>query len=353
MKVCILGPVQTKSYYGGVALFDEELGIGFAKNNCDVIIATNQKDAIDRQLSEKVCIKKVSKASFRSYLKTEKPNIIIASLGYAALLPKRSMGYIAVYFLHGFFNESYYGKCKSMVASLYQKHLIHRVNYVFANSYFTSMVNHEFFGILTDKVFHLAVSESVFQQSKGSTAKDKRANSILFAGRLVSAKGTRLIIEAAKMLLDRGIEYELTIAGDGPDKNWMEEQARIFNLPMHFPGRVSQTEIAKLYRESEVFVSLNPSEPFGITYLEALLNNCKIVCPYTGGQVEFLQSMPERVEFVSGSEANAVTEAITSLLNRKGVQLIPDTIREKYEYSFVAERMLDYLAQHSSSKITL
>ena len=220
---------------------------------------------------------------------------------------------------------------------------------MFANSYFTSMINREFFSILTDRVFHLAVSEDVFQRAKLSSMKGKKENTILFAGRLVSAKGTRLIIEAAKLLWDKGVEYRFIIAGDGPDRNWMEEQTREYGLPVYFPGRVSQTEIAKLYQESEVFVSLNPSEPFGITYLEALLNNCKIVCPCTGGQVEFLQGMPERVEFLLQNEAKDVAEAIADLLKRKEVIPISDETRSQYEYGYVAKQMLYYLEQHSFS----
>ena len=43
MKIAILGPVTTKTYFGGVAVFDEELAAGFKHNKWEVVLITNQK----------------------------------------------------------------------------------------------------------------------------------------------------------------------------------------------------------------------------------------------------------------------------------------------------------------------
>lgn len=45
MKIAILGPVTTKTYFGGVAVFDEELAAGFKHNKWEVVLITNQKNA--------------------------------------------------------------------------------------------------------------------------------------------------------------------------------------------------------------------------------------------------------------------------------------------------------------------
>ena len=44
MKIGILGPVTTSKYFGGVAIFDEEIANGFEQNNCQVVLLTDQKE---------------------------------------------------------------------------------------------------------------------------------------------------------------------------------------------------------------------------------------------------------------------------------------------------------------------
>ena len=44
MKICIIGPVYTSYYFGGVATFTESLADGFAKNNHDVKIITDYSE---------------------------------------------------------------------------------------------------------------------------------------------------------------------------------------------------------------------------------------------------------------------------------------------------------------------
>lgn len=50
MKIAILGPVTTKTYFGGVAVFDEELAAGFKHNEWEVVLITNQKTLIQKKM---------------------------------------------------------------------------------------------------------------------------------------------------------------------------------------------------------------------------------------------------------------------------------------------------------------
>lgn len=350
MKVCVLGPVHTPSYYGGVALFDEELAVGFAKNGCDVVIATNQKDARDVQFAENVYIRRYSKRGFREYLTLDKPDLIIASLGYAALLPRETSGCKVIYFLHGFFNERFYGKLKSTLAVIYQKHLISKVDYVFANSYFTKMINREFFGINVDKVQHLGVSDVFFDKLDEVSNVPKRMHSIFYAGKLVPPKGGRLLMEAMIILKNRGVDCNLWVAGDGPDLRWMQSMVQKHCLPVQFLGRISQADILNYYSQSEVFVSLCPTESFGITYVEALLNKCKIICPITGGQVEYLSGMQDQVAFVSEDDAEQIADGIQRLFNRNCISEISDEIKQAFRYANIAKEIL-YYVNHRGNEI--
>ena len=160
MKIGILGPVTTSKYFGGVAIFDEEIANGFEQNNCQVVLLTDQKE--EKINKDKFNIKKINYINATQIFKNEKFDLIIASLGYAKYLLFDKSNSYKIYFLHGFFNSNYYGKLKSELAVIYQKILIKKCDKILANSNFTKMINSNFFGINADAVIRLGVSSSFY-----------------------------------------------------------------------------------------------------------------------------------------------------------------------------------------------
>lgn len=347
MKVCVLGPITTDNYYGGVAVFDEQLALGFYQCGHSVSIVTYQKDATCEKLFGCVPVNTVcSKRKFSEWIKQEKPDLIIGSLDYPKLIVGQQVpGTKVAYFLHGFFTRSYYGVLKSILAPIYQKFLIRKADYVFANSDFTCMVNREFFGINVDKVFRLGVSEDFFEKTENISLDEKSKGTILYAGRLVSAKGVDKLIKAVEILNMKGVDYKLLIAGDGPDKDNLEKYVIQKGLKVDFLGMVDHSQISDLYRKSEIFVSLNPSEPFGITFAEALLSECKIVCPTTGGQVEYLQEWKKSVAFINGDSPVDIARGIEKLLDKGAYPKLSDAAREIYTYKSVAKNIIDFVEE--------
>src|SRR5207248_662901 len=99
---------------------------------------------------------------------------------------------------------------------------------------------------------------------------------VVFVGRLVSDKGVDVLLEALARLGD----VSAVIAGDGPERHALEEQASTLGLGgrVRFSGWVSSTEREKLFAGATVFVL--PSlweEPFGIVGLEALAAGLPVV----------------------------------------------------------------------------
>lgn len=228
------------------------------------------------------------------------------------------------------------------MASLYQRLIAKQSHYVFANSYFTKMVNDQFFGIQTNEVFHLGVT-SEYYSAILNTEVPKEKGAILYTGRLVSAKGIGNLLGAMKVLKDGGMPYKAYIAGDGPDKEKLEKYVAKNNLDVHFLGRVSQKDLVTYYSKAEIFVSLNPSEPFGIVFPEALLARCKIVCPCTGGQVEYLMDYKDTVAFVDEASPDAVANGIERLGKSPVAAELSDKYTQTFRYDTVAKEMIDYL----------
>lgn len=344
MKVCILGPVTTPSYFGGVAVFDEGLARGFEDNGWSAFLATDQKDAITNQ-SGSVPVYKITRNSFKSLLEKEKPDYIIAQLGYAKHLVGCKTKAKKVYFLHAFFKRSYYGLIKSWLAVSYQKLLIRQCDLVFSNSYFTDMINRDFFEIKSDAVFHVGVSDTFFANAMKVMDIPKEENTIFFAGRFVPAKGVDRLIGAAEILAKRNISYRMYIAGDGPEKQRLTKYVAEKELPVHFLGRLDQEEIAKQYRKAEVFVSLDISEPYGIVFCEALMSNCKIACPVTGGQVEILSQYSDRVAYVDACSPESIADGIERMLKTGAMTELTLREKEHFSYQHVASQMIEYFTK--------
>lgn len=342
MKVCILGPVTTKTYFGGVAIFDEGLAEGFVENGWSAFWVTDQSDA-EEKLNQQIPLYKINRRKFKQILDKENPDYIIAQLAYAKYLVGTKTSAKKIYFLHAFFKESYYGLLKSRLAVIYQKFLIKNCDLVFSNSHFTEMINSDFFNIKSDAVFHIGVTSDFYKKVMEAKAVNKEPRSIFFAGRLVPAKGADVLVEAAELLTERGVEYKLYIAGDGAEKENLQKQINALNLSVELLGRVEQEEIVDNYRRAEIFVSLDPSEPFGIVFPEALLSECKIVCPITGGQVEYLNKYHKNVSFVDVRSAKSVADGIEYMLNHGESPLLSDEERQVFTYKNVAGNIIDYL----------
>ena len=112
---------------------------------------------------------------------------------------------------------------------------------------------------------------------------------LLYAGRLSTEKNTALLVELIKRLPG---EYLMVIAGDGPQRPWLTEQASHLGpgrieLKPHFPDR---NEFAQELADADVFVHPNPREPFGITPLEAMACGVPVVAPRAGGVLSYANS---------------------------------------------------------------
>ena len=343
MKVCVLGPITTNSYYGGVAVFDEQLALGFYQAGHITSVVTYQTDAnVDKLFGVIPVIKLFNKHSFSKWFEKEKPDLIIGSLDYPKIISRKIKAKTEiVYFLHGFFPAKYYGTIKSQLASFYQKMLIKNADLVFANSDFTSMINRDFYGISVDNVFRLGVADDFYKKTKNIKTIEKEKNTILYVGKVTESKGLGAVIQALKILNEKGKCCKLLVAGTGPEKERLEKYVIDNCLNVDFVGRVSHEDIDKYYKKAEIFVSLNPSEPFGITFAEALLSNCKIVCPSTGGQVEFLQKWVGSVSFVSWDSPMSIANGIEQLLSEGVLPNLDENEREIYTYKYIATQIID------------
>jgi glycosyltransferase involved in cell wall biosynthesis len=129
-----------------------------------------------------------------------------------------------------------------------------------------------------------------------------RSENYIIVSVLAPYKNIELAIEAF-----RGTKRKLLIAGDGPDRQRLEELAG--NSPnIRFLGRVSQADKFKLLSAARGFVFCSV-EDFGITPVEAIASGAPVIALRGGGVAE---TMVEHVtaEFFDSTDKQALRAAL-------------------------------------------
>ena len=115
------------------------------------------------------------------------------------------------------------------------------------------------------------------------------------------------------------------------------------NLPITYLGRLNQSQMVEQYLKSEVFISLDRSEPYGIVFLEALVAGCKIVCPVTGGQMEILKDYRDYVSYVDVNDIKDISIGIRKALNNEALPQLSEKERLDFSYMKTAKKLLGIL----------
>lgn len=220
------------------------------------------------------------------------------TFGIANLLPIRCL-----FILHGFPRRSE-GIVKFTLALLAFRILARLASRVVSVSHLTHIVNRDLLGIRTDLVIHnfLAAPPRLPQRRRNPLP------NIIYVGRFVKEKRVETLIAAYAQLSANQPVGSLTLVGTGPLAGDLKRAAG-GNPMIHFPGALSPGAVYDQLAASDVFVSLNELEPFGITVLEARMSGLVICIPSQGGANEFLDP-GDAVHCSDPGDASAVRDAL-------------------------------------------
>lgn len=152
-------------------------------------------------------------------------------------------------------------------------------------------------------VIHCGVDTEFFKPSPGYShnsdkVKDSGSISIVCVGTLHEVKGQKYLIEACKILRERGVSFTCHFVGDGPDWHSLTRQVSTAGLDdqVKFHGRLNRDEIANLLRDVDVLVA--PSvrtgdgrrEGIPVVLMEAMSSGLAVVASDISGIPELVQS---------------------------------------------------------------
>jgi colanic acid/amylovoran biosynthesis glycosyltransferase len=120
---------------------------------------------------------------------------------------------------------------------------------------------------------------------------------ILALGRFVIKKGFAFLMAACHLLAQGGLDFELTLAGDGPEKGHLQELVEKYQLgaKVIFPGFVNRGQVSRLLAETHLFVMPSIVAPSGdrdgtpTVIAEALLHEVPVVATRVCGIPEMVR----------------------------------------------------------------
>lgn len=145
---------------------------------------------------------------------------------------------------------------------------------------------------------------------------DNNVPNILCVGRLVPAKGQYILLEACGILKKEGLQFQLTIVGDGPDKLILEKAAKAGNMndSVTFTGALGQDKVRDYYDRADLFVLASFAEGVPVVLMEAMAKEIPVISTRITGIPELIEHEQDGLLATPG-DAEDLACQIRKLLN--------------------------------------
>jgi glycosyltransferase involved in cell wall biosynthesis len=111
-------------------------------------------------------------------------------------------------------------------------------------------------------------------------------------GNFVPRKGYDMLIEAFSAVATKYPNARLKLVGNGYEEAKLKDLVKRLDIPEQviFTGRVENSQIPKVYAESDVYVAMPTEEAFGHVYIEAIATGLPIIATETVGSNEIMKN---------------------------------------------------------------
>lgn len=237
--------------------------------------------------------------------------------------------------------ETLIGKSVQRVITPYTKPLLKYLHELVA----VSVPASEYVSSLTDQSITIipnAIHLSDFPESPRKFQPDDRLR-LLFIGRLERRKGVKYLLQAYSLLAKRMDNIELVIAGNGPDREKLEDLAAELELPnVSFLGYVDDATKKELFASADLFVApATFGESFGVVLLEAMSTGLVTVAGNNSGYVSVMQELGavsiadphDAAEFARRMELLLTQPALRELWRQWALQYV-----KQFDYKVVLDQ---------------
>ncbi|MEO1621273.1 MAG: glycosyltransferase family 4 protein [Cyanobacteria bacterium J06632_3] len=185
----------------------------------------------------------------------------------------------------------------------YYRQTYENAAYVLSGSHYTGRLIQTLFRLSPETikyVYENGIEESFLKEQKQQQTTDLPTTQLhdsdnslrlLFVGRLVPYKSADILIEAVAQLPETVRSHiQLTIVGDGPERQQLEQQVQQLQLTekVTFTGWVPQPETLQHYQAADLFCFPSVREFGGAVVLEAMGNGLPCIVVNHGGIGEYV-----------------------------------------------------------------
>lgn len=192
-----------------------------------------------------------------------------------------------------------------------------------------------------------------FRGSLGAAQLRERFGSplLLSVGQIIPRKGYRELFDLYAQVVERRPEVSLVIAGDGPDRAKLEEEARRRGWNrVHFAGFVPAGELHRYFAIADVFVFHTLYDPFGAVLSEAMASRVPVVSSVYASATQDLVDDGVTGYRIDPTDAGASADTIFKLLSlsedrRQALVNAASERIAKWDIEPVADAMVSFLGR--------
>ena len=134
-----------------------------------------------------------------------------------------------------------------------------------------------------------------FEDEFGTSIPDEQAEKITTVGQAIDficqAKGQLLMVQACAHLKAQGAEFHLTVVGDGPDRQRLQQAVQDARLSdcVTFTGALNTAEVHRQLQQTDAFVLPSLAEGIPVVLMEAMASGVPCVTTPVNGIPELVR----------------------------------------------------------------
>jgi len=195
------------------------------------------------------------------------------------------------------------------------------------------------------KVARLGVDPSIFKPKKFNA--NPEVFEVICVGRLCSAKGQHVLVDAIALLLNDDRKIKLRIVGDGVDRQSLEKHVQELKVEQSiiFEGAVNQDRIRDLYSQADAFSIPSFAEGIPVVLMEAMSMEIPCVTTRITGIPELIRDGVDGL-LVAPSDAQGLADALAKLMDEPELRKkMGKEARQRIIDKYNLEKNVDRLAE--------
>lgn len=235
-------------------------------------------------------------------------------------------------------------KLATKLLAIWTKRSLKRFSAVVSVSSAAQSYARQTYGISTN-ILPNVFDYSRFAEAEPAQSKKDVKIRILFLGRLVERKGCQYLLQAIRLLKERGVKnFEVTVSGKGDLGPSLKRYADKHDLPVTFTGFVTEADKPSVYASADIAVFPSTGgESFGIVIVEAMASGkTAVIAGDNSGYASVLSDRPDLLFPVKNPEAIAqkLEILLTDEIHRRGVAIWGKDYSKRFDVTVVGRDLL-------------